>query len=70
MRAKSVRTPTHVCRLTPAEQRMLDAYAHEKSLAQIARQLGVTTTCIQMRGKMIREKMGVGTLDEALAQIK
>ena len=57
----------HVHKLTPAEQKLLEEYAKEPSLAAIARKLNVSTNCIQMRGKSIREKLQVETLKEALA---
>ncbi len=56
----------HVHRLTPAEELMLRQYEGERTLAALARKLGISGSCVQQRSKSIREKLGVETLQEAV----
>lgn len=54
--------------LTPAEARLVEVYAANRGakLAQIAEILGVTPKAAAERGRIVREKLGVKTLGEAV----
>lgn len=63
---RSARLPIYdVNRLTPAEKKMLEEYAKTRNLAEVARNLGLTNSCVQIRGKSIREKLSIKNLYEA-----
>lgn len=71
MRGNATRTHyTHVGVLTPAERRMLEEYAATRCFRTLPERLGVSKGCIQMRGKTIREKLCVRSLDEALEAVR
>ena len=66
---RSARLPIYdVNRLTPAEKKMLEEYAKTRNLTEVARNLGLTNGCVQIRGKSIREKLDVKSLDDAIGR--
>lgn len=59
----------HVHRLTPAEKKLLEEFAKEPSLANIARKLNITKSAVYLRSQSIRHKLEVESMQEAVEKV-